>query len=313
MPETAHAQASMTVNHLLRCLSTFSLMYLILKLASKLPLWFLQTLAVCVACILNSFNSSIKRITAINIQLDYPQLNDQERTQLIRASVRSQCLTYLEFVKCWDMPPQYSLDLLDKIEGESILTNALANQKGIIVVVPHFGCWELLNAWLNVHTAPMIMYKPNKIKGINRYLLEARQQSRATLVPTDETGIRSIFKHLKSGGLTVILPDHLPKESGGIYADFFQQNTLSATIVSKLASKTQCNVIGLSCVRSSDPSKFNVHCTALSEDILSKNLQLSVEALNHTLQDIINTAPEQYIWSYKRFRNCAGGVNPYRK
>ncbi|MGE8540244.1 MAG: lysophospholipid acyltransferase family protein [Acinetobacter sp.] len=288
-------------------------MYLILKLASKLPLWFLQTLACWAACILNSFNSSIKRITAINIQLAYPQLNNEERTQLIRASVRSQCMTYLEFVKCWGMPPQYSLNLFDKIEGETILTDALASQKGVIVVIPHFGCWELLNAWLNVHTQPMIMYKPNKIKGVNRYLLEARQQFNATLVPTDETGIRAIFKHLKSGGLTVILPDHLPKASGGIYAEFFQQSTLSATIVSKLANKTQCSVIGLSCVRSSDPSKFNVHCTALSEDILSKDLQLSVKALNHAMQDIINTAPEQYIWSYKRFRNRTGGVNPYRK
>jgi Lauroyl/myristoyl acyltransferase len=40
------------------------------------------------------------------------------------------------------------------------------------------------------------MYKPNKNKGINRYLLEAREKFNATLVPTDETGIRAIFKHL---------------------------------------------------------------------------------------------------------------------
>ncbi len=45
---------------------------------------------------------------------------------------------------------------------------------------------------------PMIMYKPNKNKGINRYLLEAREKFNATLVPTDETGIRAIFKHLKA-------------------------------------------------------------------------------------------------------------------
>lgn len=52
----------------------------------------------------------------------------------------------------------------------------------------------------------MIMYKPYKIKGINRYILAARQKFNATLVPTDEKGIRSIFRHLKQGGLTVILP-----------------------------------------------------------------------------------------------------------
>jgi len=71
--------------------------------------------------------------------------------------------------------------------------------------------------------------------------LQARQKTNAILVPADETGIRAIFKHLKQGGLTVILPDHIPKPSGGIYADFFKQNVLSGTIVPKLAQKTQCN------------------------------------------------------------------------
>lgn len=287
-------------------------MYLILKLIALLPLSFLQKIACWAACILSWFNSSIKRITAINIQLAYPELSQSAQLDRVHQSIQSQCLTYIEFVKCWGMPPEYSLSLLKNINGASVLTDALANKKGVIVVVPHFGCWELLNAWLNVYTQPMIMYKPHKVKGVNRYLLEARQKFNATLVPTDETGIRAIFKHIKQGGLTVILPDHLPKPSGGIYAEFFHQNTLSATLVSKLASKTQCNVIGLSCIRNADLSSFDVHCTQLSDDILSKDLQQSVESLNLAMEEIINQAPEQYIWSYKRFRNCAGNINVYR-
>lgn len=288
-------------------------MYFIFKIIALLPLWLLQNLALMIAFILNLFNSSIKRITSINIQLAYPDLSETAQRQLVSQSIRSQCLTYIEFIKCWGMPPSYSLSLLKNIYGENILTEALANKKGVIVVVPHFGCWELLNAWLNLYTEPMIMYKPNKNKGINRYLLEAREKFNATLVPTDETGIRAIFKHLKQGGLTVILPDHLPKASGGIYSKFFGQNTLTVTLVSKLAAKTQCNVIGLSCIRNDDLSNFDLHCTSLSDDILSKDLQLSVDTLNIAMQDIINQAPEQYIWSYKRFRHCLGDINIYRQ
>lgn len=288
-------------------------MYFIFKTLSLLPLRILQALALFAAFVLYAFNSSIKRITTINIQLAYPELTEHAQQQLVKKSMQSQCLTYMEFIKCWGMPPSYSLNLLKHIHGESVLTEALANQKGIIVVIPHFGCWELLNAWLNVYTAPMIMYKPNKNKSINRYILEARQKFNATLVPTDETGIRAIFKHLKKGGLTVILPDHLPKPSGGIYSHFFGQNTLTVTLVSKLAAKTQCNVIGLSCIRNDDLSSFDLHCTNLSDDILSRDLQLSVDTLNIAMQDIINQAPEQYIWSYKRFRHCLGNINVYRQ
>lgn len=287
--------------------------YFIFKIIALFPLRFLQKIAIVVAFALYTLNSSIKRITTINIQLAYPELNQEAQQKLIKKSVQSQCLTYIEFIKCWGMPPEYSLSLLKNIHGESILKDALANKKGVIVVVPHFGCWELLNAWLNLYTQPMIMYKPDKMKGINRYLLEARQKFNATLVPADETGIRAIFKHLKQGGLTVILPDHLPKASGGLYSPFFHQNTLSATLVSKLASKTQCNVIGLSCIRNADLSSFDVHCTMLPDDILSKDLQHSVNALNLAMQEMINEAPEQYIWSYKRFRNCYGDINVYHE
>ena len=289
------------------------LMYLMLKIISVFTLRLLQAIAMMAAGLIYYFNLSIKRITAINIKLAYPKLSSAEQEQLIKKSVQSQCLSYLEFIKCWGMPPNYSLNLLKNVYGETVLTDALANKKGVIVVVPHFGCWELLNAWLNIYTQPMIMYKPSKTKGMNRYILDARQKFNATLVPTDKVGIRQIFKHLKQGGLTVVLPDHLPKPSGGIYSQFFQQNTLSATLVSKMAAQTQCNVIGLSCIRNSELSSFDVHCTELPQTILSKDLQQSVDSLNLTMQEMVNLAPEQYIWSYKRFRNCYGNINIYRK
>ena len=285
-------------------------MYFLLKLVALLPLSLLQLIASWFALLLNSFESSIKRITRINVQLAYPDLNAEQYKILIKNSLKSQCMTYIESIKCWGMPAEYNLALFKNIYGEQYFTEALANKKGVIVVIAHFGCWELLNAWLNQYASPMIMYKPNKNKGLDRFMLEARQRLNATLVPTDENGVRSIFKHLKQGRLTVILPDHLPKESGGIYSHFFDQNTLSTTLVSKLASKTQCNIIGLSCIRN-HTSGFNVHCGPLSSDILSRDLQTSVNSLNKELEKMINLAPEQYLWGYKRFRKVEGQVNVY--
>ncbi|OTG66977.1 lipid A biosynthesis acyltransferase [Acinetobacter sp. ANC 4470] len=286
-------------------------MYFLFKIIALLPLPLLQLVASWIAILLNSHDSSMKRITRINLQLAYPDLSPEQQQLLIKNSLKSQCMSYVESIKCWGMPPEYNRALLKNTYGEQYFTEALANKKGVIVVIAHFGCWELLTTWLNLYSSPMIMYKPHKNKGINRFMLEARQRLSTTLVPTDENGVRAIFKHLKQGGLTVILPDHLPKESGGIYSNFFGQKTLSTTLVSKLASKTQCNVIGVSCIRDGI-SGFNVHCSQLSDDILSKDLQTSVDSLNQNLEDMINVAPEQYIWSYKRFRKIEGQNNIYR-
>lgn len=285
-------------------------MYFLLKLVALLPLSLLQLIASWFALLLNSFESSIKRITRINVQLAYPHLTSQQHQALTKSSLKSQCMTYVESIKIWGMPQKYNVGLIKNIFGEQHLTEALNSEKGTIVVLLHLGNWELVNVWLNQYTAPVIMYKPSKNKGIDRFMLEARQSTRAKLVPTDENGVRAIFKHLKQGGLTVILPDHLPKPSGGIYSYFFQQNTLSTTLLSKLASKTQCNVIGISCLRNLD-THFYIHCTQLSENILSKDLQVSVNQLNQDVEAMINVAPEQYIWSYKRFRKVEGEDNIY--
>ena len=65
-------------------------------------------------------------------------------------------------------------------------------------------------------------------------------------------------------------------------------------------------MIGLSCLRHDDLSGFDIHVTELSSDILSKDLQLSVDTLNKEMERMINIAPEQYVWGYKRFRKVKG-------
>lgn len=287
-------------------------MYFLLTFLAILPLRILQLFGYIIAWFLYRINSSIHRVTQINIQLAYPELNDKQQKNIIRKSIQSQCLSYLECIKFWGMSTAYNLSRIDQIYGIEHFNHAINEKKGVIVVVPHLGSWELLNAWLCSQTQPMIMYKPNRNKDINRYILQARQKTNAILVPADETGIRAIFKHLKQGGLTVILPDHIPKPSGGIYADFFKQNVLSGTIVPKLAQKTQCNVVGISCIRTNRHSCFDIHCSSISNNIMSKDLQTSVLCLNQHMEQMIATIPAQYIWSYKRFRNCYGNHNPYK-
>ena len=281
-------------------------MYSLLKNFSRLPLRLIQVTARSVGWLLYVSNSSARRVTEINLKSAYPELSESEREQLTRRSLKSQCMTYAESVKIWGSAPEFALEQIKAVHGEDIFLDALQNPNGTLAVVPHFGTWELMNAWVNLHTAPVIMYKPSKNPDVDRFMLEARQRLNATLVPTDETGVRALFKHLKQGGFAAILPDHVPKESGGIYSPFFGQNALSSTLLSKLAAKTQCSVIGLSCLRREDLSGFELHVQTLSAEINAKDLQLSVDTLNKEMERMIHVAPEQYLWSYKRFRNLEG-------
>lgn len=287
-------------------------MYSLLKNFSRLPLRVIQTLASAIGTLLFISNSSAKRTTELNIKAVYPKLDDQQQQQLIKSSLKSQSMTYAESIKIWGSSPEFALAQIKEVHHPEIFLNALKNPNGTLGVVPHFGTWELMNAWVNQHTNPVIMYKPSKNKDLDRFMLESRQQLKATLVPTDDSGVRALFKHLKQGGFSAILPDHIPKASGGIYSPFFGLNAFSSTLLSKLAAKTQCSVVGLTCIRRPDLSGFDLYFTELSQDINSKDLQLSVDTLNKEMERMINLAPEQYLWAYKRFRKLEGGKNLYK-
>ncbi|MFZ3191615.1 MAG: lysophospholipid acyltransferase family protein [Moraxellaceae bacterium] len=285
----------------------------ILTFLARLPLPLLRAVALAVVWLINLMpHSGMRWVVRVNLLLTMPQLKEAERLALERASVRSQCLTAIESIKCWGMPPSYSISQIKDVHGFEQLQQALADPKGMIAVVPHLGTWEMMNAWLNQFGAPVIMYKPADQPQLNQFMLNARQRLNATLVPTDERGVRAIFKTLKQGGFTILLPDHVPETSGGVLADFFAVECLTSTLVSKLAQKTGCTVVGLSCLRRDDLAGFDVYCDLFEPQVADRDLSVAVAALNQNMQQMIERAPEQYLWSYRRFKVATDLQGLYR-
>lgn len=281
----------------------------ILTHISQLPLPLLRGFALAVAGIINLAPfTGLRKMVHINLLLAYPHLPHKQRNQLEKQAVKNQCLAVVEAVKSWGEPPAYSIAQITQVTGQPQLADAMANPNGMIAIVPHLGTWEMMNAWLNQFGAPTIMYKPSRNTNVDAFILQGRQRLNATLVPTDSTGVKAIFKQLKQGGFTILLPDHVPADSaGGVYAPFFGINTLSSTLVSKLASKTGCALVLLSCIRREDGNGFKVNCKTLTTPQLwSKNTQHATAALNQAMQDFIEPITEHYMWGYRRFKNSAG-------
>lgn len=289
------------------------MMHTLLNALAHLPMPLLRAIALFFAWLLNLLpHTGLRWIVRVNLHLAMPHVDESQRRALERASVRSQCMTIMESIKCWGMPSDYSISQIKQVHGLAHLHAASQNPSGMIVVVPHLGTWEMMNAWLNQFGAPVIMYKPADNPQVDAFMLAARQRLNATLVPTDERGVRAIFKTLKQGGFTIILPDHVPDASGGVYVPFFGIETLSSTLVSKLAQKTHCAVLGVSCLRRDDGAGFDVYCDPFT-DIDQTDLNASVTALNQHMQSMIERAPEQYVWGYRRFKKAQGLDGIYRQ
>lgn len=275
-----------------------------ITLLRLLPLVFLRNLAKVVAYLINKNpNKSMLWKTRVNLGLAYPQLSDVQREKLARESVNKQCLSYIESAKCWAMPPEWSIAQIQKIHHLDVFTEALKDPKGTLMIVPHLGTWEMMNAWIHQYGIPTIMYKPMKNEDFNAFALHARQRLNATLVATDANGVKALYKNLKQGGFSIILPDHVPQPSGGVVVPFFGIPCLTSTLASKMAQKTQCRLIGLSCFRREDGEGFEVYCDALNDpQLYDADLDVATAAMNKAVEAMINRFPAEYMWGYKRFK-----------
>ena len=262
--------------------------------------------------ILRMPSASIMRTVKINMALIAPTLSDLQKQALTKEIIYHQCLTSIESIKSWAMPPDWSIAQIRDVHNKDILLDGLASPNGMLAIVPHLGTWEMMNAWLNQFGSPTIMYKPVKSMMTNDFILQGRARLNATLVPTDGSGVKAIFKTLKQGGFSIVLPDHVPDPSGGVVVPFFGIETLTSTLASKLASKTKCALVGLSCIRRDDGRGFDIYCYKLDDPALyDRNAETAAYALNLAMQRMIEDNYSHYMWGYRRFKLIPTINNPY--
>ncbi|WP_420713710.1 lysophospholipid acyltransferase family protein [Acinetobacter sp. MD2(2019)] len=281
--------------------NSYSFTYRALKFISKQPLHFARSFAALFASIANKINISKTAAAAkLNIQIALPELTDDEHTRIAKQAIRNEVTSYFEFFNVWGASNKKNISRIHHIHGEQIFHDALAQGKGVVLIVPHFGTWEAMNAWFASYTAMTIMYKPIKNPAADQFVREARSRENATLVPTDESGVREVFKTLKRGGTTVILPDHTPN-IGGTMVDYFGIPLASSNLSAKLIQKTKARALFLYAIRN-DNAGYDMFIEAVDDAIYQGTDVEGTQIIHRMIENLINKYPEHYHWSYKRFK-----------
>lgn len=245
-------------------------------------------------------NLSPAKVTRRNVSLCYPALEKNELEALCEKSVCQTTVLALEVFLVWKRNQAWFESRVNKIHNGDLLTNAVAENKGVIILAPHIGNWEVLGKMLPQYGSTMSLYAPPKKQALEDVVKQSRQSSGATLVPTNNRGIAKLLKHLKGGGITGILPDQVPPRESGDYATFFGVNALTMTLVHGLYSRTKCRILVGAALRTNDG--FEIHFLEPDKNIYSDDLSISLFGLNKSVEAAVALAPEQYQWEYKRFK-----------
>ncbi|MFB9867123.1 lysophospholipid acyltransferase family protein [Vreelandella sulfidaeris] len=268
---------------------------------ARWPLSRLWRVASALGPLIYRFNKRERLVTERNLAVVYPTLSPAERKALAQHSLRHSSATMLELGHAWMAQPHKVEASILAVHGRDKLDNARAEGRGVIVLAPHFGNWEVLNFWLSSHFPFTAMYEPPKISALDPIIRHGRERMGASLVPTNPRGVAALLKALKRCEAIGILPDQEPDWGSGVFAPFFDRDAYTATLLPKLVARTQARVVTGVALRI--PGKgFEIHFLDADERVYSDDDVPSATGVNASVEAAIGLAPAQYQWEYKRYR-----------
>jgi len=254
----------------------------------------------------------LRRVTRMNLNAVYPQLDSAQRKKIGRASMTNYARGLFEAGMLWHWPLERVNKLFDEAQGFECVQEAIDAGEGMIVAAPHCGSWEMLNLYLHSKGEAAILYKPSKFPEIDAILTDKRRRGGAEMVPATGAGLRRMYKLLKEGLYVALLPDQEPTRGSGEFAPFFGIEALTGVLLPRMAQRTGAPVIFAVCERRKG-GRYCVHLFKSDESIYSDNMREALTAVNQGIEKCIEVDREQYLWAYKRFRNRPEGEASFYK
>lgn len=284
----------------------------LLRIAGSMPLGLAQWLGKLIGLIAWALPTKSRKVTDTNIAICLPELPADEQHRLSRDSMAHTGMTLMEIPLMWEWPVEKCLGLIKETRGLELVDEALASGKGLILLAPHLGNWELAGLFFSSRYKMAALYSPPHLPEFEDYMIRVRGRLGSELVRGDRRGLTRLMAILKQGGVAGILPDQSPRGKTNAFAPFFGMEVKTMTLVSKLIQKTGAQALVTYAERLPDGKGFRILVTEAESGMGDADAVLAATALNQSVEKVVRMSPEQYQWEYKRLRHRPPGqTNPY--
>jgi KDO2-lipid IV(A) lauroyltransferase len=269
----------------------------IFRFFACLPLPVLQTLGWGVGWLVWILPSRYKRRSAENLAIALPEAS----TKVLRGSLISAGQLFVE-MPYWHMRrDEAKLAKQVQCNGWGEFQAALALGKGLILLGPHSGSFELLGAIYTSRFRATVLTRLPKQQWLHDWIIKTRTRKNLTMAPSNQSGLRTLLKALKRGESVGILPDQVPLMGEGVWTPLFGKPAYTTKLVQRLQSMTGAPIFIVAAQRNGIGKGFTVRHRALKEP-LSDDIDLAAAQMNRALEDMIVLMPTQYLWGYNRYR-----------
>jgi Kdo2-lipid IVA lauroyltransferase/acyltransferase len=204
-----------------------------------------------------------------------------------------------ELPAMWFRPHEQTAALVREVIGAEAAFAARAQGEALLFLTPHMGCFEVTAQYASRHAPITVLYRPPKLAWLEPLMREGRGRSNIRLVPADVTGVRELFGALRRGEAVGFLPDQVPSEGEGQWAEFFGKPAYTMTLAAKLAERK-----GIACFlaygkRHPRGAGYSIVLHRLPPALPGED---ATRHLNRALEELVRECPGQYLWSYNRYK-----------
>jgi Kdo2-lipid IVA lauroyltransferase/acyltransferase len=273
-----------------------------MTLLARLPLRIVHAIGVALAWVVYAFAPRWR--ARLRANLEQAGYRDKRHR---RAAVSEMGKMVLEAPKMWLRPSEELIALVRRVEGLERVLEARAAGKGIVFFTPHYGCFEITPLVASEHMPLTALYRPQKKARLQRMIVEGRERKNIALAPASTAGVRLLLAALKRREAVGILPDQVPGKGEGEWVEFFGRPAYTMTLGAKLAAREDTSAFLALCVRLPRGAGFEVLVRPLAEPLPGER---PTRRINRALEEAIREKPEQYMWSYNRYKRPAGAPPP---
>lgn len=284
---------------------TSYLFKLLFRLLASLPLSWLHRLGALLGQITFAMSREYATRTEENLRQAKLAKGEAHYAALLKQTISEAGKSIVELPWVWGRPLDQVCATVKNCHGWELVEAAHARGQGIIILTPHWGCFEVISLYIGQRLPITCLYRSPKQGWLETVMRNGRERGQAHLATADVKGVRTLYKALKRGEVIGLLPDQVPSQGEGEWVNFFSRPAYTMKLSGRLAQSSGATVLLSYAERLPRGHGYTLRFEPLALDFTrSVPLQINTE-----LERVIATAPAQYLWSYNRYK-VPGGVQP---
>ena len=278
----------------------------IFRLIALLPLRVLHGIGALVGHATFALSREYAARTEENMRQAHLAKDEKDFVALLDRAISEAGKGMVELPWVWGRTQEQVCATVQSCHGWEHFEAARERGKGIILLTPHWGCFEVIGLYVGQRFPLTCLYRSPKQDWLEKIMRGGRERGLARLATADVSGVRTLFRALKKGEAIGLLPDQVPSQGEGEWVDFFARPAYTMTLSGRLAEASGATVLLAFAERLPRGAGYVLRFEPLPLDF-SRPVPAQI---NTALERVIAISPAQYLWSYNRYKIPQGVMPP---